>query len=334
MEETINNIFAPGKGILALDWSPSTITKQFQKVGLTSTPELNRIYRQMLVTSPGLSEFIGGVILHDETVNQKKDSGETFMEFLDGLGIVSGVRADQGSEKYKDTDQDMTKGLEGIGERLKTYREMGIKFTKWRSGFKISDLYPSKEFIEDSVTALSEFAKISQAHDLVPLVEPDVEMHGRHTTTRCSEITVDVLNALFEKLKSSEVDLTRIILKTNMVLPGMDSGVKAMPFEVAQFTLRAMNRTVPGEVPGIVFLSGGQTPDQACANLNEIMKQKSSESSDTGPSPWKMSFSFARALQEEALAVWSGKSENIEAAQKALLDRLSITSKAVQGTLE
>lgn len=333
MEDTIKKIFAPGRGILALDWSPGTIAKQFTNVGLTSTPELNRVYRQMLLDTPGIEIFISGVILHEETVNQKKDGGKGFVEYLISKNLECGVRVDQGNKKYKDTDQDMTSGLDGLDERLKKYSELGVKFTKWRAGFRISDLYPSKEFIEESVAALSKFAKLSQAQNLVPLVEPDVEMTGKHTTTRCSEVTVDVLNMLFNKLREEGVDLTKMILKTNMVLPGKDNGVDAAPFEIAQFTLRAINKTVPPEVPGIVFLSGGQSPDQAASNLNEIIKQKSGES-DTGPSPWELSFSFARALQEEALKAWAGNNENIAAAQDVFLKRLEIVSKARQGLLE
>lgn len=332
MQETIQKILTSKKGILALDWSPTTIAKQFAKVGLTSTPELNRVYRQMLITTPGLNEFISGVILHDETVNQKKDSGESFVEYLDSIGIVSGVRADEGSNKYGDTDQDMTKGLEGLDERLKKYSQVGIKFTKWRAGFKISDLYPSKEFIEESVRQLVEFAKISHSNNLVPLVEPDVEMTGKHTTTRCSEITVDVLAMLFDKLKEKQIDLSKIILKTNMVLPGKDNGVDAAPFEIAQFTIRALLKTVPSEVKGIVFLSGGQDPNQATLNLNEIIKQKNNPP-DGQKTPWDLSFSFARALQEEALKTWAGKAENTSIAQDVLLKRIETVSKARQGLL-
>jgi fructose-bisphosphate aldolase class I len=327
LQEIIKKIFSPKKGILALDWSPKTIEKQFEKVGLTSTPELNRIYRQMLLTTPGIEEYVGGVILHDETVSQVLDVGEGFTGFLTNTGIVPGVRADQGSSKYEDTDQDMTEGLGGLKDRLEKYFDMGIRFSKWRAGFKISDLYPSKSFMEESAARLTEFAKLSHEVGMVPLVEPDVEMTGRHTTTRCSEISVEVLQILFNSLKQGSVDLSKIILKTNMILPGKESGVDAAPFEIAQFTHRALKKTVPPEVPGIVFLSGGQTPDQATANLNEIMKQK-------GDAPWDLSFSFARALQEEALKTWAGLPENMPLSQDIFIKRLELVSKARQGLLE
>lgn len=326
MEETAQNIMQPGKGVLALDWSPGTITKQFAKVGLKSTPELNRIYRQMLLTSPNINLFVSGVILHDETVNQKLDNGKGFVDFLHDLGISVGVRADAGYGSYKGSKQEITKGLDGLEERFKDYSLMGLNFTKWRAPFIISDLYPSKEFIKESVERLTEFAKMSHKHNLVPFVEPDVVIKGNHTSARCEEITTKILKELFESLKKEKIDLKKVILKTNMVLPGVDSGVVASPLEVANSTLRAFRNSVPKDVGGIVFLSGGISYDDAAMYLDEIEDLSKDD-------PWKLSFSFARALQRDALKEWSGKKQNVDEAQKVLLFRLEKVAEAREGKL-
>lgn len=326
MEETVENILAKGKGVLALDWSPKTITKQFSDVDLVSTPELNRVYRQMLITTPGIENFVSGVILHDETIHQKLSSGESFVDFLNSKGILVGARGDEGGEKFKDTEQDMSIGLDGLEERLREYSSMGIKFSKWRAGFKISDLYPTKEFLEESIKRLVEFAKASHKSNLVPFVEPDVEIKGTHTTTRCAEITKDILTLLFKELEKESVDLTKIILKTNMVLPGKDSGVVAAPLEVANATLRVLKASLPNNLPGVVFLSGGISYDDSVEYLDKIEDLK-------GDVPWKISFSFARALQKDALRVWNGKIENVDEAQRVLTERLKKVSKAREGKL-
>ncbi len=326
MDDAVKKLLAPDKGVLALDWSPSTIAKQFAKFGLTSSPELNQAYRQMLVGSSELSNYVSGIILHEETINQKLDNGNSFTDELKSRGIVVGVRADNGSEKYKDTDQDTTNGLDGLGERLETYRQKGVSFTKWRAAYKISDLYPSKEFVEESSRRLALFAKASHEAHLVPFVEPDVEMNGNHTTTRCEEITTLVLRTLFEHLRKQSVDLSKIILKTNMVLPGKDGIVVAEPLEVANSTLRALRNSVPPEVPGIVFLSGGQSYDDSVMHLDKIEDLSKDD-------PWKLSFSFARSLQVDALRIWGGKVENVDEAQKALIFRLQKVAKARMGKL-
>lgn len=326
MEDTVQKILAPGRGVLALDWSPSTITKKFSEVGLDSTPELNRVYRQMLVTAPGIENYVSGVILHDETVNQNLDNGQSFVEFLDTKGILSGVRADAGSEKFTNQVEDITLGLSGLDERLKNYAQKGIKFTKWRAGFKITDLYPSKEFLEESIERLTEFALVSQRNNLVPFVEPDVEMTGNHTTTRCGETTTLILTTLFKSLSDAQVDLTKLILKTNMVLPGIASSVHAEPLEVANATLRAIRKSVPSQIGGIVFLSGGQTYEQSVYNLDKIEDLAVND-------PWKISFSFARSLQADALKSWGGKVENVKPAQNVLIERLEKVSKARKGEL-
>lgn len=327
MEESIKKLLDSKKGILAADESTHTIEKRFAALGLTSDPELNRKYREMLFSTEGIEEFLSGIIMFDETVRQNADGGIPFPEFLDGKGILPGIKVDGGLESFNGTDEKVTKGLDGLGDRLKEYSGMGCKFTKWRAAIAISDIFPTDAFLEEDLNRMADFAKISQENGFVPIVEPEVLLDGNHTTTRCEEIVTKVLKLLFEKLKAKEVDLTKTILKTSMVLPGKDSGVSAAPLEVAQATLRALKNSVPAEIPGVVFLSGGQSPDEATMNLNEINKLK-------GDSPWQLSFSFARALQEEAMAAWDGKDENVGNAQEIFFSRAKKVSMARQGLLE
>jgi len=320
MKDSIQKLLTSGKGLLAADESTKTISKRFEALGLTSTPELNQKYREMLFNTPGIENFISGVILYDESVRQGLN------KILEAKGIVPGIKVDGGLEPFNDTEEQVTKGLEGLDIRLKEYASLGLKFTKWRGVFKITDKYPSDAFFEENLTRMAKFAKVSQENNMVPIVEPEVLLEGNHTTTRCSETLDETLTKLFEKLKVEEVDVSQIIVKTSMALPGPESGVKALPLEVANATLRALKRAVPPEVPGIVFLSGGQTPDQATDNLNEIVKLKTD-------APWQLSFSFSRALQEEAMRLWAGKDENVSAAQQIFLARLEKVSKARKGEL-
>ncbi|MEK7168502.1 MAG: class I fructose-bisphosphate aldolase, partial [Patescibacteria group bacterium] len=271
-------------------------------------------------------KYVSGIILHDETINQKLDSNMSFVDYLIQQGIVAGVRGDNGSEKYKDTEQNMSYGTETLDERFKKYANLGIKFTKWRAGFKVSDIYPSDEFLDESIKRLTEFAKISHKYNLVPFVEPDVEIKGTHTTTRCAEISGKILQKLFESLQSESINLSDVILKTNMILPGVDSGVIAEPLEVANATLRVYRRFVPKEVGGIVLLSGGITYSDSTLYLDKIEDLSKND-------PWKISFSFARALQKDALAQWAGKSEMVEEAQRVLINRLQKVTKARMGEL-
>jgi len=323
LKKVAQALIATKKGLLAADESAGTIKKRFESVGLVSSPELNRKYRQMLFTTPGIEEFLSGIIMFDETVRQKTDEGTSFIEYLTKKGILPGVKVDEGREPLNDMEE-VTKGLEGLDARLKEYKSLGLAFTKWRAPFIINDIYPSDGAIEENASRMAQYAKISQENGLVPIVEPEVLLDGNHTTTRCGEITKKVLTQLFEKLKQSGIALDGLLLKTNMVLPGKDSAVKAAPLEVAQATLAAVKGTVPSEVPGIVFLSGGQTPREATANLNEINKLK-------GEVPWQLSFSFARALQGEPLDVWRGEDGNVKMAQEAFYKRAKLVSLARQG---
>src|SRR5258706_2281411 len=320
MEETIQKLLAEGRGIVAADESTKTITKRFTALGLTSTPELNKKYREILFTTPRLANYISGVILFDESVRQG------LHKILEGKGILAGIKVDGGLEPFNETEEQITKGLETLPQRLEEYSQMGMKFSKWRGVFKINDKFPSKPFYEENLDRMAKYAKLSQEKGIVPIVEPEVLLEGNHTTTRSSETLDETLKLLFEKLKSEGVDLKNLILKTSMALPGPDSGVHALPLEVANATLRALKRAVPAEVPGIVFLSGGQTPDDATANLDEIVKLK-------GEAPWELSFSFSRALQEDPMKEWSGRDENVEKAQAVFLERLEKVSKARKGEL-
>lgn len=323
MNETILKIMTPYKGILAADESTPSITKRFASLGLVSTPELNKEYREMLFTTPDIEKYISGVILFDESIKQGLG------EILKQKGIEIGIKIDMGLESFNGTDEQITKGLEGLGDRLEEYKKLGAIFTKWRGVIKISDIYPTEDFINQNLSRMADYAKIVQDHQMIPIVEPEVLLDGNHTNTRCEEISTKTLKKLFEILKEKNVDLSALILKASMVMPGKESGVVVMPLEVSNSTLRSFQNSVPQEVPLIVFLSGGQTPDVATFNLNEINKLNK----DHKFGDWDLSFSFGRALQEEAMKEWSGKLENIEKAQKVFLERLIKVSKARMGEL-
>lgn len=324
LKEVAEKLVAPNKGILAADESTGTIKKRFESVGLVSTPELNRKYRQMLFSTPKIEEFISGAILFDETVRQKNDQGITFPEYLSQKGIVPGIKVDEGKKLFRNDKEVVTKGLKGLTERLSEYKKMGLKFTKWRAVIYIDEIYPSSEAILENAKRLTEYAKISQENGFVPIVEPEVLMEGEHTITKCEIVSKLVLKAVFEELEKKQVYLEGLLLKTNMVLPGNRSLVKSEPKEVAQFTLKVLKETVLEEVPGIVFLSGGQSPEEAIANLNRI---------NVGGDkyPWELSFSFGRALQGAALAAWKGKEINVTMAQDVFYKVARLTSLARQG---
>ena len=327
LKDVASKLVTPTKGLLANDESTKTITKRFAAVGANSTPEVNRKYRQMLVTTQGIEEYISGIIFYDETVRQRLDDGSSFVDYVAAKGIVPGIKVDKGLEPFEDSQEEITPTADDLSSRLEEYSKMGLKFTKWRSVFKISDIFPTEKFLGENLRRMVNFAKVSQEKGFVPIPEPEVLIEGNHTTTRCEEITVKVLKRFFEILKEEEVALEGMILKTSMVLPGKGSGVVASPLEVASATLRALKNSVPAEVGGIVFLSGGQTPEEATANLNEIEKKAKDV-------PWKLSFSFLRALQDEARNYWQGKDENIAKAQEIFLKRAQAVSLARQGKYE
>ncbi len=316
-------LVAPKKGILANDESTKTITKRLAAIGVTSTPELNRKYRQMLVTTSGIENYISGIVFYDETVRQKLDDGSSFIDYVSAKGIIPGIKVDKGLEPFESGEK-ITPSGDDLNSRLDEYSKLGLKFTKWRGVFKISDIFPTEKFLEENLRRMADFTKVSQEKGFVPIPEPEILIDGNHTTARCEETTIRVLKKFFEILTETGVNLGEMILKTSMVLPGKDSGVKASPLEVANATLRAIKNSVPTEVGGIVFLSGGQTPTEATANLNEIEKLASDV-------PWQISFSFLRALQDEARNYWKGKEENMAGAQKIFLKRAEAVSLARQG---
>ena len=320
MKDTARKLVAPGKGILAADESTRTIDKRFGALGIDSTPDTHYKYRKMLFETPGIENYLSGVILYDESVRQGLN------KILESRGITPGIKVDQGLEQFNGTEEQVTKGLEDLEARCREYAGLGLKFSKWRGVFKINDKYPSDAFYEENLTRMARYAKVSQDSGLIPIVEPEVLLEGNHTTTRCSETIDETLTILFKKLQEIGVDIEGVIVKASMALPGPESGVKALPLEVANATLRALNKSVPKEVPGIVFLSGGQTPDEATNNLNEIEKLKAD-------SPWELSFSFSRALQEEAMAAWNGKDENTTISQETFMRRLQSVANARNGKL-
>ncbi|KKU16334.1 MAG: Fructose-bisphosphate aldolase [Candidatus Woesebacteria bacterium GW2011_GWC2_45_9] len=324
LQETIKKMLASGKGILAADASTPTMTKRFEKAAIESTEETRRQFRQLLVTTSDLEKYIGGIILFDETIRQRLDSGKSFPEHVVSRGILPGIKVDEGTEPFVGSENEkVTKGLAGLAERLGEYVVMGAKFTKWRAVINIGEGIPTPECIQANAEVLAEYASESQAKGLVPIPEPEVLMDGTHTLKRCEEVTIGTLLAVFKSLKTKGVELEGMILKTNMVLPGKESGQAVSAQEIAQSTIRALRSSVPTQVPAIVFLSGGQEAKLATERLNEICK--------VADVPWELGFSFERALEGPAMEVWQGKPENTDVAQKALLHRAKMNSLARKG---
>lgn len=318
--DTAKSLVAPRKGILATDESSKTIQKKFDKIGLTSTPETNLFYRQMFFTTPGIEDYISGVILYDETIRQSTD-GKSVAEYLESKGILPGIKVDKGAWKLANfPEEKIIEGLDGLRDRLIEYKELGAKFAKWRAVITIGEEIPTDTCIESNAEALARYAALCQEQDIVPIVEPEVLMDGGHSLEQCQEVTAKTLKAVFEKLKAHKIVLEGMILKPNMVISGKDSLTQANSKEIAQATVETFLEVVPKEVAGIVFLSGGQTPDEATENLKEINLIPGS--------PWQLSYSYGRALQDEALKAWAGKQENIEVAQKAFLERSKKVSEA------
>ncbi|MDD5557370.1 MAG: fructose-bisphosphate aldolase class I [bacterium] len=322
---TARRLVSDGRGILAADESSPTIKKRFDSISVESTEENRRDYRQLLFTAGGVEEFISGVILFDETIRQKTEDGVPLPELLDRRGIVPGIKVDRGTGALAFfPSEKVTEGLDGLRARLEEYRNLGARFTKWRAVITIlGDAIPSRFCIEANAQALARFAALSQEAGLTPIVEPEVLMDGDHTIDRCEEVTLASLSAVFARLRDHRVALEGILLKPNMVLSGKECPRQAGPAEVAEYTIRTFLRVVPAAVPGIVFLSGGQSPEEATRNLNAL--------NQCGRRPWELSFSFGRALQQPVLAAWRGKAENAAAAQKAFHQRARLNSLARHG---
>jgi len=323
MQATIREIAVSGKGILAADESSGTIAKRLASIHVECTEDNRRAYRELLFTTPKISDFIKGVILYEETLMQKSSEGTPFPELLKKNGIIPGIKVDKGLIPLAlNEPEQVTQGLDGLPERLAEYKKLGARFAKWRAVYSISDKTPSCTVVETNAQLLARYAAICQAQGIVPIVEPEVLLDGSHTIQRCSEVSEWVLNAVFDALYLQGVELENMILKPSMVLPGK-SGEKASVNEVAEKTLKVLKATVPGAVPTVNFLSGGQTPEEATAHLQEM--------NDIGDLPWNLSFSYSRALQEPVMGHWKGKQENIAEAQNLFYKRAKLNSLASQG---
>jgi fructose-bisphosphate aldolase, class I len=324
LRETAHAIVAEGKGILAADESDGTIKKRFDSIDVESTEENRRAYRDLLFTTEGVEEYISGVILFDETIRQKSADGTPFPQLLESKGVIPGIKVDKGAKPLALAQgETITEGLDGLRERLAEYRELGARFAKWRAVITIGKGIPSEYCIWTNAHALARYAALSEEAGVVPIVEPEVLMDGDHTIERSFEVTSRTLHAVFTELRDQRVQPEGILLKPNMVLSGYDCQEQVSDEEVAHETLRCFRRHVPAAVPGIVFLSGGQSDEQATARLSTM--------NAIGPHPWQLSFSYGRALQAPALKAWGGKPENVEAGQRAYYHRAKMNSAARTG---
>ena len=318
------SIVADGKGILAADESDSTIKKRFDSIGVESTEETRRAYRELLFTTEGVEKFIGGVILFDETIRQKTADGTPFPELLRSKGVVPGIKVDTGAKPLALAEgETVTEGLDGLRDRLAEYHQLGARFAKWRAMITIGKDIPSEYCIWTNAHALARYAALCQEAGLVPIVEPEVLMDGDHSLERSFEVTSRTLHAVFTELRDQRIQPEGILLKPNMVLPGYDGAAQASDEEIAHETIRCFMRHVPAAVPGIVFLSGGQSEEEATRRLNAMNAM--------GPHPWKLSFSYGRALQAATLKAWGGHDENVDAAQRAYRHRAKMNSLAQLG---
>jgi fructose-bisphosphate aldolase class I len=325
LKSVANAIVAKQKGVLAADESSPTIKKRFDSIKVESTEENRRRYREILFTTEGIERYIGGVILFDETLRQGTRDGTPFAKLLSGRGIVPGIKVDKGAKALALCPGDkVAEGLDGLRERLAEYKQLGAKFAKWRAVIEINERdIPSAFGIRANAHALARYAALCQEIGLVPIVEPEVLMDGAHDIDRCEVVTSQVLEAVFAELDAHRVVYDGMLLKPNMVIPGMKCPKQAGVQQVAEATLRCLRRYVPAAVPGIVFLSGGQSAEDATDHLNAM--------NASGPQPWQVSFSYGRALQAPVLATWKGQESNVAAAQQALLKRSQLNGLARDG---
>ena len=325
LESVARTLVREGKGILAADESFGTIEKRFKSIKLESTEETRRSYRELLFTTAGIEEFISGVILFDETIHQKAQNGIPFSDVLAHKGILPGIKVDKGATDLAGfPGEKITEGLDGLRARLVEYRSLGARFAKWRAVITIGDHIPTHFCIEANSHALARYAAICQEVGLVPIVEPEVLMDGDHDIERCKEVTTTTLKSVFFNLHAHRVVLEAMLLKPNMVLPGRECPKQASVAVVAETTVRSLRSAVPAAVPGIVFLSGGQSPELATEHLNAM--------NNLGRQPWELSFSYARALQEPTLKVWKGEATNVPAAQDIFYHRAKCNGAARFGT--
>jgi fructose-bisphosphate aldolase class I len=319
-----NAMVTPGRGILAADESSGTIKKRFDSIKLESTEEHRRTYREMLFTAPGAAKSISGVILYDETIHQKTHDGIPFPQYLDQHGMIPGIKVDSGAKPLAGyPGETITEGLDGLRERLVEYRALGARFAKWRAVIDIGSGIPTSFAILANAHALARYAALCQENDIVPIVEPEVLMDGGHSIERCEEVTEATLATVFDQLLEHRIYLEGMVLKPNMVISGKKAANRALPQAVAEATIRTLKRHVPPAVPGIAFLSGGQTPAEATLHLSLMH--------GLGSLPWSLTFSYGRALQDEALRAWSGAAATFGAGQKEFVRRAHLTSLATQG---
>lgn len=327
--EELNDIalamVAPGKGILAADESTGTIAKRFDTIRVESTEENRRAYRDLLFSAPGMEKYISGVIMYDETIRQKSSDGTPFPKLMEKLGVVPGIKVDMGAKELAlCPGEKITEGLDGLRDRLAEYYELGARFAKWRAVITIGDDIPSNTCIETNAHALARYAALCQEAGIVPIVEPEVLMDADNSIEECYEVTSHTLKTVFDELYKQNVALEGMVLKPNMVIAGKKCPTQAEPEQVAEMTLACLSNFVPAAVPGIAFLSGGQSDELATLHLNLM--------NEMGPHPWELTFSYGRALQAAALKAWGGKPENVEAAQKAFLHRAKCNGAAHDGS--
>ena len=324
IRDTARELVPPGKGILAADESSGTIEKRFDSIGLESTEDNRRAYRQLLFTTPGLGEHISGVILFDETIRQSADDGTRLTEVLEKAGVIPGIKVDTGAKPLALFEgETVTEGLDGLRERLSEYGELGARFAKWRATYFIGDGRPTDFAVLANGHGMARYAALCQEAGIVPIVEPEVLMDGDHDIAACEDATGRALHTLYEQMSEHRIDLAGTLLKVNMVVPGKGASTQVDDATIAEATLRTLKTHVPEEVPGIVFLSGGMTDEEATSRLNEINRR--------GGGPWAISFSYGRALQAQPLKAWGGDAHNVEAAQAALAHRARMNGLARNG---
>lgn len=324
--DTAKALLAPGKGIIAMDESTPSCNERFEKVGIPQTEEMRRKYRELIITTPGLNECISGTILYDETIRQKASDNVLFIKKIIDAGMVPGIKVDMRTQSLPFfPGEKITQGLDGLSERLEEYSKMGARFAKWRAVITIGSGIPTYGCIEANASALARYAALCQEASILPIVEPEVLMDGSHTLEECFEVTQRVLHTVFDQLHTGRVLLEGMILKPNMVLAGKKCPVQPSDKDVAEATVTCLLRSVPAAVPGVVFLSGGQSADLATSRLQAMNAGYKSKM------PWRLTFSYSRAIQQPALDLWKGKDENTQAAQRALYERAKNNAQASEG---
>ncbi|MFP4133409.1 MAG: class I fructose-bisphosphate aldolase [Halothece sp.] len=328
LRNTAKAMVAPNQGILAMDESNGTCNKRFQKQGIDATEEMRRQYRELILTTPNLGDYISGAILYDETIRQKKEDGTPFTQVMQDAGVIIGIKVDTGAKDLAGhPGEKVTEGLDGLRDRIAEYYQMGARFAKWRAVITIGDGIPTPACIEANAHALARYAALCQEGGLVPIVEPEVLIDGDHTQERCYEVTDQTLRTVFTELRSQGVEFDQMILKPSMVISGKQCPQQSTPQQVAEQTIKCLRDNVPASVPGIAFLSGGQTPEQAAEHLH-LMNSEPLKSQ----CPWRVTFSYARAIQQPALEHWKGQANNVAEAQKLLHHRAKCNSAASMGS--